>query len=209
VILSANYPAGDPNHGGFVPQLQQWQEASSARRAKGGSGPGGGFLVSMFYAYTQDDLAWIIDAYVKRNGGKPFRRIVIISHAGGQINGPALNLRAGTNQPNRMFYYSGGENSYDRSRSLRPWKLRPVFQRALGPNGILVLGSCGSGGAQGSKTQDNWEANLQGWASTYGVPVYALPETARPDLGQGVVAHDSQGQPIPFVGFDPEGNRLP
>ena len=112
VILSANLPAGDPANGVFLPDMEQWQQASSARPAKGGSGPGGGFTVSMFYAITQDDLEWIIDAYLRQNGGKPFRRIIILSHAGGGRFGPALNLRPGNNQPARMFYNSRGRTPY-------------------------------------------------------------------------------------------------
>ena len=163
----------------------------------------------MFYAITQDDLEWIIDAYLRQNGGKPFRRIIILSHAGGGRFGPALNLRPGNNQPARMFYNSRGRTPYARTSSLRPKKLRPVFRRALGRNGILVLGSCGHAGDTGPGGQAEFNANVQGWASTYGVPTYAPPTLVLPNLGQGVVAADPQSGPIPFVGYDPDGNRLP
>ena len=104
VILTGNFAQGNENQGAFVPQLAEFVLASKGRPAKGSPAPGGGFVVSPTQPTTPEELADAINQAVKDNGGRPFRRIIVISHAGGEINAPALNPSKKPGQPDRLFF---------------------------------------------------------------------------------------------------------
>ena len=206
VILTGNFAQGNENQGAFVPQLAEFVLASKGRPAKGSPAPGGGFVVSPTQPTTPEELADAINQAVKDNGGRPFRRIIVISHAGGEINAPALNPSKKPGQPDRLFFCEK-EESPARAGRLKPRRLRPALQRALRNNGILVLGSCGHYPSRGA-SQAEWVANLQGWASTYGVPTYAPPGNVQNNVGRGVI-DEATGGPVPFIGYGPDGKPLP
>jgi hypothetical protein len=138
---------------------------------------------------------------------------VIISHAGGPTDGPALDLdfRGGKGSGDRLSFDANGKTHLARTAWLQPRVMRPALKTGLLPGGILVLGSCGYMVAQNPAGKKLWLRNLRGWAITMGVPVYAAPGQSEPHLSKGIVAYGPEGRsnPIDLVGFAPHGEPLP
>ena len=70
-------------------------------------GPRKGYMVSPMQPTTIDELTLAIKNAVAANGGVPFRRIIIISHAGGAANGPSLDLDPPPADNERLTYAAG------------------------------------------------------------------------------------------------------
>jgi hypothetical protein len=121
VILSGNTPDGKEEV--FVPVKRSAFEGMAKSK---------GYAVSSIEPTTMAELALAINVAFKQNKSVPFRRILVISHAGGGENAPALNL--GLDRITSGKIAQGG---------LITDVLRGNIQRALQPNGIFVLGSCG------------------------------------------------------------------
>jgi hypothetical protein len=147
-----------------------------------------------------------INNAVKANKGRPFSRIFLISHAGGEKSGPSAKL----SDTSRLSYNSTPLPNHSATEKLPPY-LADAFNRALSPGGILVLASCGY--YYESKLNDYrklWLANLQGWASTIGHPVYASLGKAEPNRSTGADTYkNGDRDPIPFFGVTPDGTSLP
>jgi hypothetical protein len=133
------------------------------------------------------------------NGGVPFRRIIIISHAGGEENGPSLSLDPSGDSRNRLQYADGRRTD----------ALRLAISGALAPGGILVFGSCGYYWKMDRVYRERWLANLRGIAQYLGVTVFASPGPASPDLQFGFRALLKKGgDRSPLFGYTPGGKRL-
>jgi hypothetical protein len=130
--------------------------------------------------------------------GKPFRRIVIISHAGGATNGPALSL--GTD---RVAYDSTKRSAAERRHDL-PYSLGRALSDGLLPGGILVLGSCGYYNDGDASYQKRWINNLRGFATAVNHTVYASPGPAEPSLLTGTnPLKNKDRDPGSMVGMTP------
>lgn len=156
---------------------------------------------------TFADLQAAIDAAVAANGG-PFRRIVVISHAGGPANGPSADL--------------GTERLTAANLKANPQLVASINKR-LSPTGIFVMATCGycyeilSGPdhsivtAQTAAYQAQWEANLAAIAAAIGHPAYADPGTSQTNthLGSLTRLKAPPRKMLMRMGFAPDGSKLP
>ena len=119
------------------------------------------------------------------------------NHAGGPINGPSLAL-VRKNDTNRII--NGRITGV----------LTQAVGGALGPDGILVCGSCGYYYSGSKAYQDQWSGyNLGGMAAALGVTVFASPGPALPNLQTGTEPFMAQGgDHAPFFGVAPNGTRI-
>ena len=146
-----------------------------------------------------DDLEREIIRAVQLNGG-PFKRIILISHAGGGENGPAASL--------------GGERLT--AGNISP-DLRRAVKSALTPDGIVVIVACGyfKGGNKAYKGQ--WLDNLLAMSQMFGHVVFASDVRVQLDATKPGIPIDEAGNPGTWwgftptgtlIGYDPDGNPL-
>jgi hypothetical protein len=90
--------------------------------------PTGKFALSETRPATLEELAIAIHNAERDNGGKKFKRIIILSHAGGPDASPSIQLGGGPK------LQAGGNI---------PDSLKNEVDNALEPTGILIFGSCG------------------------------------------------------------------
>ncbi len=143
VIVTAGSPATekppDPNTVETGPQrgstYAEFQLASKPNH----------FMLSPIQPKNQRELEKAINDAVAANGGKPFRRIFILSHAGGESESPSITMHS-----NAMF---NGEPLMVNGEPVDvPVKVTGAniigdlvlaIQNALEANGTLILGTCG------------------------------------------------------------------
>ena len=121
VILSGNTPDG--KEGVFVPVKRSAFEDMAKSK---------GYAVSPIEPTSMAELALAIDVAFKQNKSVSFRRILVISHAGGRENAPALNL--GLDRMTSGMIAQGG---------LINDVLRSVLQRACSRTAYSFWGAAG------------------------------------------------------------------
>jgi hypothetical protein len=85
------------------------------------------FVLSKIQPGSLGGLAFAINMAVRENGGKKFKRIIILSHAGGPAQSPSIQT----------------ESKEKLEAESIPWSVTNAANNALDPTGIVVLGSCG------------------------------------------------------------------
>jgi hypothetical protein len=179
-----------------------------------------GYTLSPFRPKTTDELKLALRSgasMVPDFGG--FRRIVLISHTGTEINWPSAEL-----SPGNKLYFDSTKRTHAQRTAHFPDDLSLAFQEALAPNGILVLASCGYlyerigdnhiylGKQDPLKMQQSLN-DLKGWSSYIHHAVYADPALSQPNASFGSTTHlPSEGTTPttrpPRVGFSPGGKQL-
>ena len=208
VIITGNYPGADEGavrkSGNKGPDLkQEWaRTAEDFRLASEGRNT---FMLAPTNPTNFKALASAINEAVKANKGQPFRRILLISHAGGGRDTPACKL---SKEPNgdRLFFKS---KSPAGERKNLPPEVAVAFANAIKSDGILVLASCGHCD-DANHDNNSFLENVRGWAGTIGHAVYASAGPASPSISFGFQARDSEtGELIPLIGFTSFGTRIP
>ena len=163
MVISANVPNGKEG----VSYVAKYDEFAS-------QGTSLGYKVAPWQPSDTFSLERAIRTALLNNKGVPFRRILVISHAGGPVNGPSLNLNSERGRWNRI---TNGNIHGDLTSAVRA---------ALGPNGIFVLGSCGYYYKEDEVYRARWLTNLRRIAEDLGVTVFASPGLASPNLLTGI-----------------------
>ena len=164
-------------------------------------------------------IAQLVDVLNSYRPGS-FNRIFLVSHAGGQAKGPAAELQHGSTVQ-RLNWDS--TIAPPNPQPNFPPELVAALKRALAPNGIFILSTCGyyyeqrlpgnNYPPQFKVYQGEFEKNLAGMAQAIGHPVYADATCSNPNARRGSVTH--RGNPRIFkdpperVGFGPDGKRIP
>jgi len=200
LILSRHYPGNDPNPGDGTKTDPDFEAAAARRR----------FYLAPDRPATLDDLTEAINKAVKANGG-PFKRIILISHAGGPANGPAACMRSSRSGDQRMNDVGSSDpNDPERLRNGHiTGPLSGAINRALTPNGVFVLATCGYyEESDNRRYRDRFKNNLKAMARQIGHPFYADALPSNPDPEFGSRTHDSRkvDTGVPHrVGADPDG----
>jgi hypothetical protein len=194
VIVSGAFPGSDEGASPFTPKFNAIKEQALCR----------GYKVCPKQVSSPQELADAINDAVIANGGKPFRRILLISHAGGGLNGPSAKL----SPVDRLAYNSNAGPRKSPTENL-PSSVGRAINKALTPGGILVLATCGYYNGGDEKYKKAWLNNLKGWAQAVGHGVYASPGPAEPNLSMGADTYKyKERDPGSYVGFGPNGVAL-
>jgi RHS repeat-associated protein len=180
LIISGNGPVTDPAEDQPAKNDKIPDFEKSAQK--------NGFTLSNDHPQTQEDLAAAIEKAL--GGGRTFNRIILLSHAGGEEDGPSADLGGYSyapldgpliHIPDRMT-----------ANYISP-RLIKAIRKALGPNGVFILGTCGyycedppENGAKPYRTRDDsnkadqraqseWKKNLKKIAKVLGRAVFADP----------------------------------
>jgi hypothetical protein len=131
-----------------------------------------GATIAPGYANNEMDIVVAIRDAVEKNHG-PFRRIIIIGHAG--ATGNEEQVRNDKFTPSIKL----------RKRRLHSGNISPQFKQAIKggliKGGVLILGSCGHAGDD----FPGWLARLKEWAKELQCDVGGNPEEAAIDPVQG------------------------
>ncbi len=172
------------------------------------------------------EVAAAINQTIAANGGKPFRRIIIISHAGGSENGPSVSPGGKRLTATEFENDEGG--------------LSTAIKNGLSPDGVLVLASCGyyweepipglpqsapyrlRGTGTPAQIQSDQNYQPQFWknlgtiATAIGHPVFIDPVKSFPSANPNLAGSDRwystwgppRGTPIRRLGVAPSGSKL-
>ncbi|MBI1894476.1 MAG: RHS repeat-associated core domain-containing protein, partial [Candidatus Rokubacteria bacterium] len=110
-----------------------------------------------------------LDEARKKRGGRPFRRIIVISHTGGHTDdGPGIEFAKGKQITSKNLH----------------WKTIVAVLQALEREGAFVIGTCGYYEDKDVEAE-RWLQGLQKWATKLDRQVFADQVTSHPDAEGG------------------------